>query len=59
MVEGKIEEKTKNKMAKKIKLRSGLEVEFDEQAPKTLFEIIISEVLIPKYKTFQSYILCK
>ena len=37
-------------MIKKIKLRSGLEVEFDEQAPITLFEIIISEVLIPKYK---------
>jgi len=37
-------------LVKKIKLRSGLEVEFDEQAPNTLFEIIISEVLIPKYK---------
>ena len=40
----------KFELIKKIKLRSGLEVEFDEQAPKTLFEIIISEVLIPKYK---------
>lgn len=37
-------------MVKEIKLRNGLEVEYDEQAPITLYEIIISEVLIPKYK---------
>jgi len=37
-------------MVKDIKLRNGLEVEYDEQAPITLYEIIISEVLIPKYK---------
>ena len=34
----------------KIKLSTGTEVEFDKQAPTTLFEIIISEILIPKYK---------
>ena len=33
-----------------IKLRNGTNVEFDKQAPKTLFEIMISEILIPKYK---------
>lgn len=33
-----------------IKLRNGVEVEFDEKEPITLFETIISEVLIPKYK---------
>jgi len=33
-----------------IKLRNGVEVEFDEKAPITLYETIISEVLIPKYK---------
>ena len=37
-------------MVKEIKLRNGLEVEYDEQAPITLYETIISEVLIPKYK---------
>lgn len=37
-------------MVKQIKLRNGLDVEYDEQAPITLYEIIISEVLIPKYK---------
>jgi hypothetical protein len=37
-------------MVKEIKLRNGLDVEYDEQAPVTLYEIIISEVLIPKYK---------
>jgi hypothetical protein len=34
----------------KIKLSTGTEVDFDEKAPTTLFEIIISEILIPKYK---------
>jgi len=33
-----------------VKLSTGLEVEFDEEAPATLFEIIISEILIPRYK---------
>ena len=33
-----------------IKLSSGIEVEFDEEAPTTLFEIMISEILIPRYK---------
>ncbi|MFX0047773.1 MAG: hypothetical protein ACFE8G_06335 [Candidatus Hermodarchaeota archaeon] len=37
-------------MAKEIKLRNGVSVEFDEQAPTNLFETIIREVLIPKYK---------
>ena len=37
-------------MALEIKLRNGTKVEFDKQAPKTLFEIMISEILIPKYK---------
>ncbi len=36
-------------MTKKVKLRNSTEVEFDEVAPKTLFEIMISEILIPKY----------
>ena len=35
---------------KKVKISTGTEVEFDEKAPTTLFEIIISEILIPKYK---------
>ncbi len=33
-----------------MKLFNGSELDFDEKAPKTLFEIIISEILIPKYK---------
>lgn len=33
-----------------IKLNTGMELEFDEQAPNTLYEVIISEILIPKYK---------
>jgi len=37
-------------MVKEIKLRNGLDVDYDEQAPITLYETIISEVLIPKYK---------
>ena len=37
-------------MVKEIKLRNGVDVEFDEKEPITLFEAIISEVLIPKYK---------
>ena len=38
---------------KKIKLITGKELEFDkqdQQDPHTLFELIISEILIPKYK---------
>ncbi|MFX0082939.1 MAG: hypothetical protein ACFE94_14400 [Candidatus Hodarchaeota archaeon] len=35
---------------KKIKLSTGIEVDFDQKAPTTLFEIIISDILIPKYK---------
>ncbi|MBD3253519.1 MAG: hypothetical protein GF383_00420 [Candidatus Lokiarchaeota archaeon] len=34
----------------KIKLSTGMEVQFDKKAPHTLFEIMISEILIPKYK---------
>ncbi|GAG67113.1 unnamed protein product [marine sediment metagenome] len=37
-------------MVKTIKLSNGIELEFDKQAPRTLFEIMISEILIPKYK---------
>ena len=35
---------------KKMELRNGTIIDFDEKAPTTLFEIIISEILIPKYK---------
>jgi hypothetical protein len=35
---------------KKMELRNGTIVDFDEKVPTTLFEIIISEILIPKYK---------
>jgi len=35
---------------KKIQLRNGMEIDFDKKAPTTLYEVIISEVLIPKYK---------
>ncbi|MBD3214436.1 MAG: hypothetical protein GF311_17625 [Candidatus Lokiarchaeota archaeon] len=34
----------------KLELSTGTEVEFDDKAPKTLYEIMISEILIPKYK---------
>jgi hypothetical protein len=34
----------------KVKLSTGTDVEFDDKAPTTLFEVIISEILIPKYK---------
>ena len=36
-------------MVKEIKLRNGIDFDFDEQAPITLYETIIKEVLIPKY----------
>ncbi len=35
---------------KKLQLSNGTEVDFDKKAPNTLFEVIISEILIPKYK---------
>ena len=35
---------------KKIQLRNGMEIDFDKKVPTTLYEVIISEVLIPKYK---------
>ena len=37
-------------MTQTLKLTTGIEIEFDEKAPLTLFEIIISEILIPRYK---------
>ena len=36
-------------MTQTIKLSSEKEVQFDPQAPSTLFEIMISDILIPKY----------
>ncbi|MFX0000083.1 MAG: hypothetical protein ACFE9Q_06450 [Candidatus Hodarchaeota archaeon] len=35
---------------KKIQLSTGTEIDFDKKAPTTLYELIISEILIPKYK---------
>ncbi len=35
---------------KTIRLSTGGEVEFDKKAPSNLFELIISEILIPKYQ---------
>ena len=35
---------------KKIQLSTGSEIDFDKKAPNTLYELIISEILIPKYK---------
>ncbi len=34
----------------KVELSNGEQVDFDERAPRTLFEVIISDILIPKYK---------
>ncbi len=34
-----------------VKLSNGMEVEFDDKSPKKLFETIISEILIPKFKS--------
>ncbi len=34
----------------KILISTGMEVDFNDQEPKTLFEVIISDILIPKYK---------
>ncbi len=33
-----------------LTISTGLEVDFNSQEPKTLFEVIISDILIPKYK---------
>ena len=35
---------------RKLQLSTGIEVDFDDKAPTTLFEVIISDILIPKYK---------
>jgi hypothetical protein len=35
---------------KKIQLSTGAELDFDRKAPTTLYELVISEILIPKYK---------
>ena len=35
---------------KKIQLSTGTEIDFDKNAPSTLYELIISDILIPKYK---------
>ncbi len=35
---------------KKIQISTGTEIDFDKKAPSTLYEIIISDILIPKYK---------
>ena len=37
-------------MVKEVKLRNGFEVELEEKDPINLYEAIISEILIPKYK---------
>lgn len=37
-------------MVQSIAISTGMELEFDNNAPITLFEILISEILIPKYK---------
>lgn len=37
-------------MVQTIVISTGMELEFDSNAPITLFEILISEILIPKYK---------
>lgn len=34
----------------KVELSNGMQVDFDEKASTTLFEVIISDILIPKYK---------
>ncbi|MHA1105330.1 MAG: hypothetical protein ACTSPN_06360 [Promethearchaeota archaeon] len=37
-------------MVQTLKLSTDLEIEFDDKAPETLYEIIISDILIPRYK---------
>jgi hypothetical protein len=34
----------------KLQLSNGAEIDFDKKAPTTLYELMISEILIPKYK---------
>ena len=36
--------------SKKIQISTGTEIDFDKKAPSTLYELIISDILIPKYK---------
>ena len=36
--------------SKKIKISTGTEIDFDKKAPTNLYELIISDILIPKYK---------
>jgi len=36
--------------SKKIQISTGTEIDFDKKAPTLLYELIISEILIPKYK---------
>ena len=35
---------------KKIQLSTGAEIDFDKKAPIPLYELVISEILIPKYQ---------
>ena len=37
-------------MVQTIQLSTGTDLEFDDKAPNTLFEIVISDILIPRYK---------
>ena len=37
-------------MVQTIVINTGMELDFESSAPITLFEILISEILIPKYK---------
>ena len=34
----------------KVKIKTGAEIEFNAEEPKSLFELMISDILIPKYK---------
>jgi len=34
----------------KVKIKTGVEIEFNKEEPKSLFELMISDILIPKYK---------
>ena len=45
-------------MVQTIKLSNGTELEFDQEAPISLFEILISDYLIPKYKETDDFNLC-
>ena len=37
-------------LVKTVQLSTKLDLEFDDKAPETLFEVIISDILIPRYK---------